>query len=680
MRKRVLVRRALALLLAPSFVALGTFDDRLMAQTLPAGGIGPPLELMSIREESHARHGQAAGRRDRDWSVIGTDVGAIRTYVTRVTASRPSRVQRLGLDYEERRGEIEGVGWGGTDINGARTNQHYTYRVSYVLRIPPGWDGTLVVFRHGAAPMAFWLDLEQRLGARNIGRFFHEVADRFVSDVALDPRRRWAFFAVNQTPVDADGQFTTFLNPEEPGGGTPVHTMADVPIARDTTRVGQQLMKRLRGRHPKLTLGVGHSGGAAVNLKLNTGLDPNTPGVLAGDNYVNAYDPASGKIYDGFMWLSGNSAPIDPLRGVSAPTLLLAGEAETPGLLNATRHVKELTDAGVGAQAWTRIYAVRNMPHIDSDLVIALGRRGLDFADPAVQGHFTGGGERLKPVSGALLDALEAWITKGTPPPPSRFNGIRLDSNGDGTVDAMTFPQANGQSTSLFGFVDDPAQDVLSGARSSITAAQNPLLLSRWLGAQDALLTPPDSLVLTETACRRGRFSMVTPGPTGAWFAPYGEEEFFERWGSPAAHQSCRVLIADALIEQRFYDPTVVVIDIAPETFPNVINVGADDVVTVSIFSTSGFDATTIKPATLRLGGASLSGDDTTRRGDDDRASHHAARTRREDVNGDGRLDMVAEFKVARLKFNDHDIVAELWGQTRHGTPFSGTDLVHLVR
>ena len=308
-------------------------------------------------------------------------------------------------------------------------------------------DGTarLWSFATAAAPMTFWLDLEQRLGTRNFGRFFHEVADRFVSDVALDPRRRWAFFAVNQTPVDANGQFTTFLNPEEPGGGTPVHTMGDVPIARDTTRVGQQLLKRLEGRHPKLTLGVGHSGGAFVNLKMNTGLDPNVPGVLTGDNYVRPYDSASRKIHDGFMWLSGNAAPIDPLRGVSAPTLLVAGEAETPALLNATRHVKELIDAGVDAQAWSRIYAIRNMPHIDSDLVIALGRQGLEFADPAVRGHFTGGGERLKPLAGALLDALEAWITEGTPPPPSRFNGMRLDANGDGIVEALTFPQAHGR-------------------------------------------------------------------------------------------------------------------------------------------------------------------------------------------------------------------------------------------
>jgi Alpha/beta hydrolase domain len=661
MRNSIVGFRALALLLSPSFVVLGGFDHRLSAQHLPIEGMGRA-------------------------TAIGTEVGDIRTNVTNVTVSMPSRLRRLGLDYEERRGEIEGVGWGGTDINNARTGQHYTYRVSYVLRIPPGWDGTLVVFRHGAAPMRFWLDLEQRLGPRNTGRFFHEVADRFVSDVALDTRRRWAFFAVNQTPVDANGQFTTFLNPEEPGGGTPVQTMADVPIARDTTRVGQQLLKWLRGRHPTVTLGVGHSGGALVNLKLNTGVDPNNPGVLAGDNHVKPYDPASGKIYDGFMWLSGGpgggggiAAPIDPLRGVSAPTLLLAGEAETPALLNATRHVKDLIDAGVDPQPWTRVYAIRNMPHIDSDLVIALGRQGLDFAAPAMREHFTGGGERLKPVSAALLDALEAWITEGTSPPPSRFNGIRLDANGDGTVDALTFPQASGQTTSSFAFVDDPAQDVLSGPRSSMTAAQNPLLLSQWLGAQDALLTHPDSLVLAETACRRGRFSMVTSGPTGTRFTPYSEQEFFERWGSSAAHQSCRVSTADALIEQGFYDPTVVAIDIAPETFPNVINLAADDVVMVSIFSTSGFDATTINPATLGLGGASLPGDDTTRRGHDD-ASHHVARTRIEDVNGDGRLDMVAEFPVARLKFNDHDIVAELWGQTKQGIPFSGTDLVQLVR
>ena len=82
--------------------------------------------------------------------------------------------------------------------------------VPYVLRIPPESDGTLVVFRHGAAPMSFWVDLEQRLGPRGFGRFFHEVADRFVSDVALDPRRHWAFFAVNQTPLDSNGQSRRF--------------------------------------------------------------------------------------------------------------------------------------------------------------------------------------------------------------------------------------------------------------------------------------------------------------------------------------------------------------------------------------------------------------------------------------------------------------------------------------
>ena len=401
---------------------------------------------------------KAAGRGDRYWSAIGTEVGAIRTYVTGVTVSRPSRLRRLGLNYEERRGEIEGVGWGGTDINGARTDQHYIIRVSYVLRVPAGWDGTLVAFvrlrANGilAGPGA-------GLGPRNIGRFFHEVADRFVSDVALDPRRRWAFFAVNQTPVDADGQLTTFLNPGEPGGGTPVQTMADVPIARDTTRVGQQLLHGLRGRHPKLTLGVGHSGGAAVNLKFNTGLDPNIPGVLAGDNYVNPYDPASGKIYDGFMWLSGNSAPIDPLRGVSAPTSAARGRSGNSRASNATRHVKELTDAGVDGQVWTRIYAVRNMPHIDSDLVIALGRRGLDFAAPAAQGHFTGGGERLKPAGRDAGCARSMDYRRHTSTALS-VNGIRLDSNGDGTVDALTFPQSC-QATSLFAFVDDPAQDVL---------------------------------------------------------------------------------------------------------------------------------------------------------------------------------------------------------------------------
>jgi hypothetical protein len=609
---------------------------------------------------------------------IATRVGGIQTFVTGLTVSRPAQIRRLGLTYEERRGEIEGVGWGGIDIAGVRRNQHYKYRVSYVLRVPPGWDGTLLVFRHGTSPMATWIDLEQRLGPRSLGRFFHELADRYTSDVALDPRRRWAFFAVNQVPIDANGELTTFLIDEDGVPGDAVQTIVDAPIARDTTRAGQWLLKQLHGRYPDLTIGAGQSTGAVMNLRLNTGVDPATPGTPAGDNHVTAYDPTSPRIHDAFINFQGATAvQVNPALGLSAPTVIVAGEAAGPEMLNNAIFVKSAIDAGLVSDALIRIYAIRNMPQVDADLVLAAGRMGLDYSDPALVEHARGGGERLKAVSGALLDALHRWITRGIPPPPSRFNGTRLDANGDGVVEALTFPQASGPPTSLYGFVDDPAEDTLTAPRTLMTAAQNPVPLARWLAVQDALAPYPDSVVLAETACRRGGVTLVTPGPVGTWFRPYDEQTFHAKWGSSAAHQTCRVLNADALIADGLHDPRVVTVDIVPDTFPNVIDLQAGTQVKVAIFSTHRFDATRINPSTLGMGGATLPGDDSDGRRNRWRGR---ARTRVTDVNGDGRLDLVADFPIAGLLFTDHDIVADVWGRTTGGIPFSGTDLVEIVR
>jgi hypothetical protein len=611
--------------------------------------------------------------------AIGTAIDAIHTYVTKVTISPPSRVRRHGLRFEERRGEIEGIGWGGTDIANNRMTQHYTYRVSYVLRVPPRWDGTLVVFRHGAAPMTFWIERERLLGDRATGRFFHEVADRAVSDVALDPRRRWAFFSVNQTPLDKNGQFTAFLLDDDGTSGAPVQTMADVPIARDTTRVGERLLEWLRGRSPRVTLGVGHSAGAVVNLKLNTGRDPRFPTLRTGDNHLNAYDPASGRIYDGFIWWSGNHVPLDPQAGLSAQTLMVVGEAETPALLAATQHVAEIAHANIDAQAWTRIYAVRNMPHIDADLVLDVGKRGLDFTTPQNRHNFLGGGDRLKPLMAALLDALKRWIRHGAPPPASVFNGVPIDANGDGDLEALAFPQAGGETTSRYGFVDDPAADMLSGPLTTMTSVQNTVALARWAAAQRALGVVPASVLLPEVACRRGTFALVTSGPVGAAFTPYEEQEFFARWGSSSAHQSCRIMTVDQLAERGLYDPAVVTIDIDPQTFPNVIDLSAGRVVTVAIFSTRGFDATRVNVETLRIGGAGGPGNDVLTSWHR-RPTEQVRDTRIEDVNSDGRLDLVVDFAVAGVDFPTDHIVADVWGRTRNGIPFSGMDLVRLVR
>ena len=116
-----------------------------------------------------------------DPEAIGTQVGAINTWVSMVTLSTPASIHRLGLVYSEYRGTIVGVGWGGSPFTLAC---HYTYQLAYVLRIPAGWDGGLVIFYHGTGALSDWKAFEDQFGVRNPGRIFHQAADRAISDAA----------------------------------------------------------------------------------------------------------------------------------------------------------------------------------------------------------------------------------------------------------------------------------------------------------------------------------------------------------------------------------------------------------------------------------------------------------------------------------------------------------------
>jgi hypothetical protein len=679
-----------------------------------------PVHFAGAQARERTLHLPAPSHRDG----IGTRVEAqnrsdplIQTFVREVTLSEPVLIRRMGLEYYEVRGIIEGVGWGGE--NGyARLESHYTYKVPYVLRVPVGWRGTLVVFRHGAAPLVFWKGGETSFGPRNTGRIFHEVADRFISDVAVEPARRWAFFSANYTPYAMDGRLSSFLLPgtdddndgridEDPGqdddgdglededprdfidndldglidedvpvdddrdgrinedpGRTPIQLMQDATLARDTTLVAKRLLKVITTRTPTVTLGTGHSGGSNQNMVVNIGVDSNRVTgrrIRIGDNFEEAYDPASSKIFDGFLAFGGgggaNGLPIDPALGLSAPTVFVAGEADAASIA-VIRQVKEMIDRGLNAASLARVYMVRNVAHIDSDLV-----RGLRW-DPPEQ-FARGAGDRLKPLTAALLDALYRWVAEGTAPPQSMINGVPIDLNGDGVVDSLRFPQSTKPgpvSTFSFPYVDDPTLDRASGP---ITNLQNNAALSMaWATVQQTLRARIESIVLPETACRRGRFSFVVQGPVTTQFVPFDARTLAAMWGT-TAHLTCRVQTVDGLIARGLYNPTVVTIDIRPDEFPNRIDPRDSGQVPVAILSTIGFDASYINPGSLRLGGAST-----------------AIRDRGEikDVNGDGRPDLLVHFPSRDLSLSrPDDAVMELEGRTWSGLTFNGTDLVDFV-
>jgi hypothetical protein len=115
-------------------------------------------------------------------------------------------------------------------------------------------------------------------------------------------------------------------------------------------------------------------------------------------------------------------------------------------------------------------------------------------------------------------------------------------------------------------------------------------------------------------------------------------------------------------------DVVRVTVDIKPGSYPNTINLGSNGTVPVAILSTADFDAAKVDPLTVTLASApvKLKGKGTPM-------------FSIEDVNGDGRPDMVAHVSTQALVLNPNDSEAVLEGWTTDGIPIHGSDTVRVV-
>jgi hypothetical protein len=120
------------------------------------------------------------------------------------------------------------------------------------------------------------------------------------------------------------------------------------------------------------------------------------------------------------------------------------------------------------------------------------------------------------------------------------------------------------------------------------------------------------------------------------------------------------------LIAER--TPLAVTIDIRPGSYPNSINLGSNGVVPVAIFSTATFDARTVDPSTVTLANAPVK----LKGKGQPMASF-------QDVNGDGRLDLVVNVQTNALELTSGDVAAVLKGRTFSGQPIKGSDSVRIV-
>jgi len=111
-----------------------------------------------------------------------------------------------------------------------------------------------------------------------------------------------------------------------------------------------------------------------------------------------------------------------------------------------------------------------------------------------------------------------------------------------------------------------------------------------------------------------------------------------------------------------------IVIDIKPGGVPNSINLRSKGKVPVAILSTETFDATTVNIGSVLFAGAAVSVKNN--------GTYHAAF---EDVNGDGRLDLVMHFNTPDLVLNAGSTAATLTGNSNTGRCLSATDSVNIV-
>ncbi len=109
-------------------------------------------------------------------------------------------------------------------------------------------------------------------------------------------------------------------------------------------------------------------------------------------------------------------------------------------------------------------------------------------------------------------------------------------------------------------------------------------------------------------------------------------------------------------------------IDIKPGTYPNTINLGSHGVVPVAILSSESFDATMVDPVTVTLAGANvrLKGKGTPM-------------VMKQDVNNDGRTDLVVHVETEALQLSLTSEEAILEGTTFDGRRIRGTDSIKIV-
>ena len=104
-------------------------------------------------------------------------------------------------------------------------------------------------------------------------------------------------------------------------------------------------------------------------------------------------------------------------------------------------------------------------------------------------------------------------------------------------------------------------------------------------------------------------------------------------------------------------------VDVKPGSDENPINLKSKGVIPVAIYTTEGFDATTVDPSTVKFGPSEAS------------PVHYAF----EDVDEDGDVDMILHFRTQSTGISVDDTEVTLTGETDSGVAFIATNAIKIV-
>jgi len=493
--------------------------------------------------------------------VFGDGSGVpVHTSITSVTYENPVVVKRNGLNYIEVLGVIHGTGWGGEfqDLSGPLlpppepfpSLSHYTYNIPFVLRWTANWDGTLVAYAHGYTPLSFSVLFDSDLGNDNEARRSDIAEGQFVSDAVVGETRHHAFFAINLSGLDRNGGFSAVAS-EGPFAGSPINPAVDVPVWRDSALVAKRLLHKLSRRSVTRTIGVGHSGGALIMqwIASNQGfsVDGGFP-ILDGGNFVNAYDPTSGTIFEGVIPLAGGGFfPVHPQFPLTARMILIGGSTDYAAV-DEVNYAGRLQRAGVNLNASLRIYQIRNLPHNFAEIVESTPNTNRDIAEhggvpPSPDA------ERMAPMVAAAIDNMDTWLGRGILPPRSWIDGVALDDNHDGLADRIQFSRADGTLTSAYPFVEAPRIDTFLGDTFELSAAAGlPGTVARYSEVLAGLHHVPNALSLPYLRCRLGGYQFAGD----ATLVPFADLN--RRWKNFGQYKSQVEQAMNDLAREGLYD------------------------------------------------------------------------------------------------------------------------------